>query len=84
MADLPPVRINPSRPFARTDLDYAGPFLLKASNRRGVASTKGYLAIFVCLCTKAIHIEVVGDLTTTSFLAALNRFSSRRGTPAEI
>ena len=84
MGDLPSARINPSRPFSHTGLDYAGPFMLKASNRRGVASTKGYIAIFVCLCTKAIHIEVVGDLTTASFLAALRCFSSRRGTPAEL
>ena len=84
MGDLPSARINPSRPFSHTGLDYAGPFMLKASNRRGVASTKGYIAIFVCLCTKAIHIEVVGDLTTASFLAALRHFSSRRGTPTEL
>ena len=84
MGDLPAARITPSRPFSRTGLDYAGPFMLKASNRRGVTSTKGYLVIFVCLCTKAIHIEVVGDLTTASFLAALRRFSSRRGNPAKL
>ena len=76
-------RINPSRPFSHTGLDYTG-FLFKASNRREVTSTKGYLDIFVCLYTKAIHIEVVGDLTTASFLAALRRFSSRQGTPAEL
>ncbi|GFS31166.1 integrase catalytic domain-containing protein [Trichonephila inaurata madagascariensis] len=34
--------------------------------------------------TKAVHIEAVGDLTTDSFIAALRRFSARRGTPRHI
>uniref|UniRef100_A0A1B0DD37 DUF5641 domain-containing protein n=1 Tax=Phlebotomus papatasi TaxID=29031 RepID=A0A1B0DD37_PHLPP len=32
----------------------------------------------------AIHLEVVGDLTTNSFIAALRRFISRRSTPSHI
>ncbi|GFT85837.1 putative bel12 ag transposon polyprotein [Trichonephila clavipes] len=34
--------------------------------------------------TKAVHIEAVGDLTTDSFIAALRRFSARRGAPRHI
>ncbi|GFX39291.1 integrase catalytic domain-containing protein [Trichonephila clavipes] len=44
----------------------------------------GYIALFVCLATKAVHIEAVGDLTTDSFIAALRRFSARRGAPRHI
>jgi len=46
--------------------------------------TEGYIAIFVCFATKAVHIEVVTSLTTESFLAALRRFIARRGTPKTI
>ena len=35
--------------------------------------------MFVCFSTEAVHVEVVGDLTTASFLGALKRFISRRG-----
>ena len=84
MGNLPLERVTPARPFAKTGLDYAGPIKIKASRGRGVRSYKGYLAIFVCLCTKAVHIEVVGDLTTQSFLGAVRRFSSRRGSPQEL
>lgn len=31
------------------------------------------------MATKAIHVEVVSDLTATAFIAALRRFISRRG-----
>lgn len=42
---------------------------------------KGYLAIVICLATKAVHIELVSDLSTQTFLAALKRLCARRGTP---
>jgi hypothetical protein len=42
---------------------------------------KGYVAVFVCLSIKAVHIELVLDLTTGSFIAALRRFIARRGKP---
>ncbi|KYM94040.1 hypothetical protein ALC62_15344 [Cyphomyrmex costatus] len=42
------------------------------------------IAIFVCFCSKAVHIEVVLDYTAEAFLAALRRFSSRRGLCSDI
>jgi len=40
--------------------------------------------MFVCLVVKAVRIEVVTDLSTEAFLAALKRFSGRRGLPTDI
>jgi Family of unknown function (DUF5641) len=57
-------------------VDYAGPLTLKLTRR---TSTKAYIAIFVCMSTKAVHIELVSDLSAKAFLAALSRFISRRG-----
>ncbi|KAL7301917.1 hypothetical protein TKK_0005512 [Trichogramma kaykai] len=82
MAPLPSARVTPGRPFATTALDYAGPMSILFSRGRGAKTTKGYVAIFVCLLTRAVHIEVVSDLTTRAFLAAYSRFCARRGRPS--
>ncbi|XP_062538835.1 uncharacterized protein LOC134207132 [Armigeres subalbatus] len=83
MADLPAERVTPAPPFLRVGVDYCGPFQVCYPNRRRVP-VKHYAAIFVCLVTKAIHIEMVADLTTQGFLAALKKFVARRGKPSVI
>lgn len=84
MGDLPPSRVNPSPPFSHTGVDYAGPFGIIPVVGRGQRTVKHYVALFVCLATKAIHLETVEDYSTTGFLAAFNRFVSRRGLPSHI
>lgn len=84
MGHLPAARVNPSRPFTSTGVDYAGPFTLRAIPAKSKVTFKGYLALFVCFSTRAIHLEAVSSLSTEAFLATLKRFISRRGRPAEI
>ncbi|XP_017462831.1 PREDICTED: uncharacterized protein LOC108356220 [Rhagoletis zephyria] len=79
MANLPVPRVQPLRCFRHTGLDYAGPVSIKISSGRTSKIGKAWFAIFVCLSTKALHIEVVSDLTTQTFIAAFKRFWSRRG-----
>ncbi|XP_029172199.1 uncharacterized protein LOC114941382 [Nylanderia fulva] len=82
MADLPGPRVNVSRPFTHTGVDYAGPIFIKESKRRNARMLKAYIAVLVCFATKAVHLEVVSDLTADAFLGAFKRFMSRRGRPA--
>lgn len=84
MGNLPSTRLRPTRAFLHTGVDYCGPFLTKQSRRRNSQSNKSYVAVFVCLATKALHLELVSDATTDAFLAALRRFISRRGICAKI
>ena len=84
MAPLPSARTAYNRPFTTTGVDFAGPFEIKSFTGRYTRITKGYVCLFVCFTTKAIHLEPVSELSTPAFLAALHRFISRRGCPAQI
>ncbi|XP_055859438.1 uncharacterized protein LOC129921565 [Episyrphus balteatus] len=79
MGNLPSSRLSPSFAFDRTGCDYAGPITLRLAKGRNTGFVKGYFALFVCMVTKALHLEVVSDLSTDAFLAALRRFVARRG-----
>ncbi|XP_036346348.1 uncharacterized protein LOC118755629 isoform X1 [Rhagoletis pomonella] len=81
MAALPPERTEVSRPFTNTGVDFTGPFEIRSFTGRACRITKGYVCVFVCFATKAIHLEATSDLSTATFLAAFARFVSRRGCP---
>ena len=84
MGQLPYPRVNPSLCFVHTGLDYAGPFWIKTGHPRRPVRVKGYLAVFVCLATKATHLEAVSSKSTPAFIATLKRFISRRNVPGHI
>ncbi|XP_066258254.1 uncharacterized protein [Euwallacea similis] len=84
MGSLPAARVKPSRPFSNCGVDYAGPILVKEGTLRRTKRVKTYICIFVCFATRAVHIDLVKDLSTASFLNALDRFCSRRGKPTDI
>ncbi|XP_037959451.1 uncharacterized protein LOC119688862 [Teleopsis dalmanni] len=78
MGNLPTDRVTLTKPFFTTLVDYCGPIWIHYKIR-GKKPTKAYLAVFCCFATKAVHLEVVSDLTTEAFIAAIQRFISRRG-----
>ncbi|CAG9133832.1 unnamed protein product [Plutella xylostella] len=82
MADLPAPRVTPSRPFTHTGIDFTGHVEVKSNKGRGIRTSKGYVAVFVCLATKAVHLELVSDLSTPMFLQAFHRFCNRHSTPS--
>lgn len=84
MGDLPEQRFHTDFPFLNTAVDYAGPVMILNRKGRGSRLIKSYLCIFVCMAIKAVHIELVTDLSSETFLAALHRFIARRGSPASI
>lgn len=84
MADLPAVRVQQSRPFARVGVDYAGPLQMRETRLRKSRAYKVYIAVFVCFTVKAMHLEVVTELSTEAFIAAFDRFVARRGLPSDI
>ncbi|XP_011859308.1 PREDICTED: uncharacterized protein LOC105556807 [Vollenhovia emeryi] len=79
MGQLPLSRVTQARPFTHTGVDYAGPLTVKTWKGRGAKTTKGWICVFVCFSTSAVHLEAVSDYSTEGFIAAYRRFSSRRG-----
>ncbi|XP_049879678.1 uncharacterized protein LOC126376395 [Pectinophora gossypiella] len=79
MGQLPEARLKPSRPFKTAGVDFTGHINIRFSPGRGAKSYKGYICIFICMVSKAIHLEAVSDLTSQGFIAAFRRFVSRRG-----
>ncbi|GBM65937.1 hypothetical protein AVEN_152154-1 [Araneus ventricosus] len=59
-------------------------FLYNLFRGRGAKTIKGYIVIFVCFAIKALHLELVSDLTSEAFIAVLKRFFSKRGTTKDI
>lgn len=79
MASIPSSRFTMEKPFANTGLDYAGPITVLSWKGRGAKQIKSYIALFICMSTKALHLELVMDLSSESFIAAFKRFAARRG-----
>lgn len=79
-APLPPDRVTRAPPFAITGVDFAGPLFVKSLG----PDKKSYIALFTCAVTRGVHLEMVSDMSTKTFLLAFRRFISRRGIPQVI
>ncbi|XP_055543438.1 uncharacterized protein LOC129728989 [Wyeomyia smithii] len=69
MGQIPVDRLAPNPPFSITGINYAKPVNIINRRTRGATSSKGYKALFVCFCTRAVHLEAVSDLSTSAFIA---------------
>lgn len=75
---LPVDRLIPALNF--TGLDYFGPVNVTIGRRH----EKRWIALFTCLTTRAVHMEVAQDLSTDACLSCINNFCNLRGIPARI
>ena len=62
--------------FTYTGIDFAGPLYLTNSGE------KLWICLFTCGVVRAVHLEVVTDLSAQSFVRCLSRFIARRGLPS--
>ena len=84
MEQLPPERITPDMVFEHVGLDFAVPLYLKRGSTHKPVIVKSYVCIFASMSVKAVHLELVSDLSTESFIACLRRFIAQRGKPSSI
>ncbi|KAK3087993.1 hypothetical protein FSP39_013221 [Pinctada imbricata] len=80
MADLPEDRVVPSPPFTYVGMDCFGPFVVK----QGRNEIKRYGLLFTCMCSRAIHIEMLDDMSTDCFLNAFRCLIAIRGAVRQI
>ncbi|CAG9119599.1 unnamed protein product [Plutella xylostella] len=79
--DLPGARLaHHVRPFTYTGLDYFGPLEVTVGRHR----EKRYVALYTCMTTRAVHLEVAASLSADSTIATLRRLIARRGCPTEL
>ncbi|XP_071169838.1 uncharacterized protein [Mytilus edulis] len=75
---LPKDRLGEDPPFSFAGVDFTGALHVRQNSNK---ETKAFICLFACASTRAVHIELVQDLTTHSFLLAFRRFVSRRSLP---
>ena len=76
-APLPYIRTQDVYPFTYTGVDFTGALYV----RQGRNEVKVYLCLFTCATTRAVHLEIVQDLTSESFLLTFRKFVGRRSLP---
>ena len=77
---LPEFRVsNEVESFENIGLDYLGPLYVK--EKASVTEEKVWVALFTCATSRAVHLELVHDMTTETFLNTFRRFCGRRGIP---
>ena len=79
---LPEYRVRRSQPFRYTGVDFAGPLYVKQSVISG--EQKVWLCLYTCCVTRAVHLDLVPNLSATAFLRSFKRLTSRRGIPAKV
>jgi hypothetical protein len=78
----PPFRVNEARPFSYTGVDFAGPLYVK--DTAASPSRKVWICLYTCCVTRAVHLDIVPDMTSQAFLRSFKRFTSRRSFPVRI
>lgn len=81
MSPWPRDKLTRSVPFQKTGLDYFGPLYVKQPDG---SQKKVWVCLFTCVVVRAIHLEIVADMTAEQFIMALRRFIARRGKPSHI
>ena len=79
---LPEFRVTQLKPFQFVGVDFAGPLYVKPSDV--TLKPKCWLCLFTCCTTRAVHLELVPDLSTSTFMNCFERFCGRRGIPSKV
>ena len=78
VTDLPSFRVKEATPFSTVGVDFAGPLFIRKENKQ---MGKVYIVLYTCSVTRAVHLDLVEDMTAPVFLSSFRKFVARRRTP---
>lgn len=79
---LPEFRVSEQPPFTFTGVDFAGPLYIRYPGSK--ETCKVWICLFTCCVIRAVHLDLVPNMTTTAFMRCFKRFVSRKGFPRRI
>ena len=77
--DLLSFRVKEATPFSTVGVDFASPLFIR---KEGKQMEKVYIVLYTCSATRAVHVDLVEDMSAPVFLRSFRKFVARRGTPA--
>ena len=74
MPPWPKERVTEAQPFEYTGLDYFGPLYVKQYNQipgqenHECVCKKVWICLFTCMVIRAVHLELIDDMSADQFL----------------
>ena len=76
---LPVSSVKEDPAFTYTGVDFAGPLMIRTEGPN--KNSKTWICLFTCFVTRAVHLDIVLDMSAETFIRCLKRFAARRGLP---
>ena len=78
---LPNYRVQVAPPFTITGVDFAGPLYVRSPDG---GQKKVWICLYTCCVVRAVHLDLVPDMSAPTFLRSFKRFAARRGLPSRV
>ena len=81
---VPLNRLSNDFAFSKIGVDYAGAMYVKDIYSPSKDAQKVYISLYTCLSSRALHLDLVPDMSSEAFVRSLKRCIGRREIPSLI
>ena len=78
---LPEFRLSDDFAFSSIGVDFAGPIYVKDVYNKSSVMNKAYIVLYTCASSRAVHLDLVPNMSSQAFVRSFKRFTARRGVP---